>query len=456
MDIDVTTFGKYRLVKEIGRGAMGVVYLAFDTVLERQVAIKTIAANSSRSEFRQRFIREAKSAARLRHPNIITVHDFGEEKDKLFIVMEYLEGIDLDQLIALRHPMDIKDRLRIVCEICDGVHFAHTNGVIHRDLKPSNIKIQADGHVKILDFGLSVMEDSSLTQSRMVLGTPNFIAPERIKGEPSDSRADQFAIGLIFYELLSGQSAFNAETIPAMLFQILNAQPFRLAGDLAEKFPMMNQIISRAIRKEPKERFLTVLDLAMSLNALKEQIQQTAVCKSDFLPISELRYGEECETLIESTSPIETQTIIKPKMSPKGKWGLRIIALIVLPLLFWIGVHVFSPEKDVNPESNPINEKVPKGFVLLDAIPYISIEKVTSLPDEAEVDISNLSNRLTPIRLELPVGKYRLEGLSGEDRIPIKIELMVNSYGEQHKVLIPDPDDVRKAVEELSVSVLEE
>jgi serine/threonine protein kinase len=449
MSEELPAFGKYTIIREIGRGAMGIVYLAADPVLERQVAIKTIASNTSRAEFRQRFIREAKSAARLNHPNIITIHDFGEHNNQLYIVMEYIEGVDLDQLIALGHPIDIKDRIRMVREICSGVFYAHSNGIIHRDLKPSNIKIQPDGHVKILDFGLSVMEDSSLTQSRVILGTPNFIAPERIRGEATDARADQFSIGLILYELISGRCAFHGDTLPTMLFQILNTQPLRLTGDLVERFPAFNRIISRSISKEPGQRFMTLADMEAALEDLHRQLLQSGICNPNVQPLSDSRYGEGDFGSVEPSLPSVTQVIPVSGSPNRSRWLFGLI-IILLPALIWLGTRLFSPVPDLPSQQETIEERGGGGLLLLDALPYLTVTRLVSLPDMQLVHADGLVGAMTPLRLELPAGQYRLEGTCGGEGLPVAFELTIVEGETLHKNWISDPQIINRALDQLS------
>ncbi len=203
-------YGKYKIEGELGQGAMGVVYKAYDPVLDRHVAIKTISASlGADAELRKRFHREAQAAARLNHSNIITVYDFGEQHGQIYIAMELLEGTDLKDLVTEKALTTLDEQLAVMEQILDGLAFAHSKEIVHRDLKPGNLHIQPNGQVKILDFGLARLGSSEMTQAGMVMGTPNYMSPEQVLGEGVDVRSDVFAMGAVFYEMHHGMQAFR-------------------------------------------------------------------------------------------------------------------------------------------------------------------------------------------------------------------------------------------------------
>jgi eukaryotic-like serine/threonine-protein kinase len=204
--------GKYRVVRVIGEGGMGRVYEATDPVINRRVAIKTISQSVLQDpDTRARFLREAQAAGQLSHPNLITIHDVGEHEGSPFIVMEYLQGDELSRVIS--HGQLVLDaKLRLMLEVCQGLAYAHHRGLIHRDIKPANIFITADQQVKILDFGLARGAVSELTQTGRVVGTPSYMAPEQVRGDVVDHRADIFAAGVVLYEVLSGQKAARSQS----------------------------------------------------------------------------------------------------------------------------------------------------------------------------------------------------------------------------------------------------
>jgi tRNA A-37 threonylcarbamoyl transferase component Bud32 len=270
--------GKYKLVEKIGQGAMGEVFRALDPVLNRPVAIKTISASMGLDEtLRKRFHREAQSAARLNHPNIITVYDFGEERGTIFMAMELLEGRDLKELIGKRE-LALGDKLSIMEQICDGLAFAHAREVIHRDLKPGNIHVQANKRVKIMDFGLARFGASEMTRTGMVMGTPNYMSPEQVRGEKADARSDVFALGSVFYELLANRKPFEADSMHAVLFKVLQDEPAPLRQWAPDLPLVLVQVVSKALCKDAAGRFQSAGELR---DALRRATQAIAAGRGD-------------------------------------------------------------------------------------------------------------------------------------------------------------------------------
>jgi serine/threonine protein kinase/hemoglobin-like flavoprotein/class 3 adenylate cyclase len=263
-----SSLGKYRLLDRIGAGAMGEVYRAHDSVLDRPVALKIIMGGDE--ERRQRFRREAQSAARLTHPNIVVVHDFGEEAGRFFMAMELLEGTDLKGAISRNLLPDLRTRMAVMEQVCDAVTFAHATNIVHRDLKPANIFLLPSGQVKILDFGLARVGQSSMTGTGMVLGTPNYMAPEQIKGQRVDARADVFALGAVFYELLSGHKAFEGDSLHAVLYRVVQHEPEPLRKVVPNIPVQISDVIARALAKEPLQRHQSVGELRDALRAARK------------------------------------------------------------------------------------------------------------------------------------------------------------------------------------------
>jgi serine/threonine protein kinase len=265
--------GKYRVLGRIGHGAMGEVFKAHDAVLNRFVAIKTIAADlKSDDTLRKRFEREAQSAARLNHPNVVTVYDFGEEQDKVYMAMELLEGHDLKQAIASRTLPDLLGRLSIMEQICDGLAFAHAAEIIHRDLKPANIHLQPNGQVKIMDFGLARLSGSEMTRTGMVMGTPHYMSPEQVRGERADARSDIFALGCVFYEMLTYTKPFDADSMHAVLFKVMQEEPPSLADVAPETPAVLVEILERCLLKDPEERFQNAGELRDAMRAARQAV----------------------------------------------------------------------------------------------------------------------------------------------------------------------------------------
>ena len=201
------TIGKYRIVESIGRGGMGTIWKAHDPILDRLVALKVISPEIEVSDdLRARFFREAKACAKLNHPNIVIVHDMGEDASRLFIVMELLQGEELRQIIKANTSLKLEDKLSLIQEVCRGLHYAHQQGVVHRDMKPANIFVLRSGGVKILDFGIAQLAtaDPGLTRTGLIMGTPRYISPEQVRGRV-DHRSDMFSLGSVLYELLTSR-----------------------------------------------------------------------------------------------------------------------------------------------------------------------------------------------------------------------------------------------------------
>lgn len=235
---------------------MGEVYKARDTVLDRFVAIKTMSpAVLANPEMGQRFLREAQSAARLNHPNVVTLHEFGEDAGRFFMAMELLEGEDLSRTLKRGALPTLDDKLAIMEQILDGVGYAHAQGVIHRDLKPPNIHVQPNGHIKVMDFGLARLGESEITRAGTVMGTPNYMSPEQVRGEKTGPASDVFALGAMFYEIIGGRRAFDADSMHAVLYKVTESQPAPLTEICPGVPPVIVTFIWRALAKAPELRY---------------------------------------------------------------------------------------------------------------------------------------------------------------------------------------------------------
>ncbi len=259
---------RYRISGKIGEGAMGVVYRAFDPLLERVVAVKTIKLDFSPSEedeFERRFFREAKSAARLSHPNIVTVFDAGKFEDVAYIAMEFLEGRDLRQLMNKKEHLPVARIVEIVASVADGLAYAHEHGVVHRDIKPANIMVLDKGGVKIADFGIAQIQTGTRTMGDMIVGTSKYMSPEHIMGLPVDGRTDIFSLGVVLYQLLTGVTPFEGETVTTIMYRVIHeaaAAPSLVADDIPSGF---EYILSKALAKKPENRYQTAAEFASDL-----------------------------------------------------------------------------------------------------------------------------------------------------------------------------------------------
>ena len=262
--------GRYEIIAELGRGAMGIVYKARDTKIGREVAIKTIrlidqAAPSETASLKERLFREAQSAGRLSHPGIVTIYDIAEEAGLAYITMEFVEGRTLESMMrsgAAGDPEFIADFLHQTAAALD---YAHGKDIVHRDIKPANMMITPEGGVKITDFGIARIASSQLTQTGTVMGTPSYMSPEQVRGDAVDGRSDQFSLGVISYELLTGQKPFAGESLTSVIFRIVSSEPARprdLRPDISEK---LEQAVLTAMAKDPAARFATCRDLAKAV-----------------------------------------------------------------------------------------------------------------------------------------------------------------------------------------------
>jgi eukaryotic-like serine/threonine-protein kinase len=265
----ISQLGRYEVLGELGQGAMGVVYKARDPLIDRVVAIKTInlgLATDEKEEYEGRFYQEAKAAGRLNHPNIVTIYDVGKSGDVAYIAMEFLEGRELRDVLKEGTLLPVEQVLNIVAQVALGLAYAHEHDIIHRDVKPSNIMVIRDGQVKITDFGIARMASSSVrTQTGMVLGSPKYMSPEQVMGKNLDQRSDIFSLGVMLYEMLTGQAPFDGENVNAIMYQTLNAitpPPSTLNPSVPE---MVNFIVAKALAKGVDDRYQNARDFADDL-----------------------------------------------------------------------------------------------------------------------------------------------------------------------------------------------
>jgi serine/threonine-protein kinase len=274
--------GRYEVLSELGKGAMGVVYLARDPVIGRMVAIKTIRASSmgdddsESTEFRERFVREAQTAGILSHPNIVTIHDIGEDPETKisFIAMEYIEGKTLKSLLMEKATFTWDQTADMVAQVAEAMDYAHRKGIIHRDIKPANIIVTADQKVKITDFGIAKIASSNLTTTGQFLGTPNYMSPEQVSGSPVDGRSDIFSLGVMLYELLTRRKPFSGENLTAISYKIVH-EDFTPPADLSSDVPPeFNPIVARAMAKDPWNRYQRGKDFALALEQLRAHLEE--------------------------------------------------------------------------------------------------------------------------------------------------------------------------------------
>ncbi|MCU0587773.1 MAG: protein kinase [Syntrophobacteraceae bacterium] len=411
-------YGRYEIVKELGRGSMGVVYQAHDPRIDRAVALKVLRPDRVDSEaLVRRFVKEAKAAGRLSHPSIVVVYDIGEDHGTVYISMEYLEGRPLNDVLKGRR-LTIEQALRIAIQVCDALDYAHRKGIVHRDIKPSNIILQPDGSVKITDFGIARIEDPHATQQTQageILGTPAYMSPEQVLGQSVDGRSDLFSLGVILYELTVGRRPFSGESLATMLHGITHDEPPEprelnpaLPGDLS-------RLILQSLAKDPRQRFATG-------GALSEAIRGCL------------------DRVMADSGPLPSPVLQKhPRTIPVP------LVLVTLAVAFGLAAGSFfllgSGSKDSQPPSDPgIQQSEPRESSLpsahrqdlpleraaqppADASPSraspapsgsgeawaaLGSLKLESTPAGAEVSIGGAPRGLTPMEVQLPPGGYEV------------------------------------------------
>lgn len=268
--------GRYEIVRELGKGAMGIVYLAKDPLIGRLVALKTIrpsahAEDEDTQEFQQRFVREAQAAGILNHPSIVTVHDIGQDEPSgmSFIAMEYVEGHNLKEVLAQGRPLSFEQAADVIAQVAEGLDFAHAKGIVHRDVKPANI-ILLEGHrAKITDFGIAKITSSvNLTTTGQFLGTPNYMAPEQIKGTPVDGRSDIFSLGICLYECLTHRKPFGGDSLTSISYKIVH-EPFPPLHEINPTIPAgFADVVMHCLEKDPAKRYQRGKDVANALRAV--------------------------------------------------------------------------------------------------------------------------------------------------------------------------------------------
>ena len=340
--------GRYRIVGELGRGAMGVVYRAVDPLLDRTVAIKTVnlaEALDEATEYDARFQQEAKAAGRLAHANLITIHDVGREGDIAFMAMEFLEGQELRSLIAQRGRLSVAEAVRIAAQVADGLAYAHEHGVTHRDIKPGNIMILRSGLAKIMDFGIARMRSSDVrTKTGILLGSPKYMSPEQVLGQDVDGRSDIFSLGVVLHEMLTGATPFSGETVTGLMHQIATAPATPPSRANAEVPQMLDFIVAKALAKKATERYQSAAELAADLREcathlspsslpkakesdttyektvlLDREIERTRLLSSHFDSMEATRkLAAATETLCLEASPQSSPQPVGPELRPTG------------------------------------------------------------------------------------------------------------------------------------------
>lgn len=448
--------GKYQLVRQLGRGAMGVVFEGFDPVIQRTVAIKTIhkhlLAGEAGQELLARFKREAQAAGRLAHPNIVAIYEYGEDQGTPFIAMEFIQGRELKDIIKDPARMELSAVVNLVTQALDALDYVHVAGIVHRDLKPGNIILLNNGQVKIADFGIARVESSNMTQLGAVMGTPSYMSPEQFMGQRVGPQADLFSVGVILFELLTGEKPFAGQSVTTIMQKVLTAP----APDVSAINPSLprklDAVLKKALAKRPSERFQRAGDFARALQEAvgqtssayvdgdatlighaMEETNPTLLASADEVtternPRSQAAAGAPripprsgsaappAERILPAPPPMEsrTQHPPEPRLRAKGAWLLPLLILVVVELVagaaWWFygdnapfdrsaGITLQAPPKADTPPPLP-SPKTPKP-----GEPAGSLA-VASTPPGAIVLINNRFMGITPQEIALAPGAY--------------------------------------------------
>jgi eukaryotic-like serine/threonine-protein kinase len=318
--METPQLGRYAIQSELGRGAMGVVYKATDTVLERTVAVKTVnmaLERDGQDRYEARFYQEARAAGSLNHQNIVTIYDVGRAGDVAYMAMEFIEGVELRAMLAEGRPLSVPQAVAIAAQVAEGLAYAHHHGVVHRDIKPANIMVVANGPVKITDFGIARMRASGdLTQTGMMLGSPKYMSPEQVIGKRADYRSDLFSLGIILYEMLCGAAPFNGENVTALMYQIVNfapPAPSAMNGAVPE---LLDYIVAKMLAKPLEERYQNAQDLSRDLQECARQLGANAGLSHAPQPVSGLASGSKPELLQpDAQSLVMSQTLNRTRQA---------------------------------------------------------------------------------------------------------------------------------------------
>ncbi len=372
-------FGRYEIIAEIGRGAMGVVYKARDPKIDRFVAVKTISLSGhspeEQREYRDRFFHEAQAAGRLLHPGIVTVFDTGEEPEGriAYIVMEYIAGQSLEQVLSRSsQKLSLSTALLLAEELAEALDHAHAQGVVHRDLKPANILVTSEGHAKIADFGIAILNSARLTLDGRSLGTPAYMSPEQLEGDAVDQRSDLFSLGAILYHMVTGYGPFQGNSATTVCFKVANRDPIR-ATSLDPDLPAeVDSLVARAMAKDPSQRYQRGLDFALDLREVRQGLSKDAKGGLQFSKTGEPIVPPVLEEVTHDSSAnrssltsAETPIVaapgsftLVPYQAPPW-WRapavrLGILCLVALILVGVLAFQHFRPSRTVSQTSAPV------------------------------------------------------------------------------------------------------
>jgi eukaryotic-like serine/threonine-protein kinase len=395
-------YGRYEIIKELGRGSMGMVYLAHDPNINREVALKILRPDRVESaDFVQRFLKEARAIGRLAHPNIVTVYDVGEDQKTVFIAMELLEGLPLN-VHARDKALSIDEITELGIEIASSLDYAHGKGIVHRDIKPPNIMITENGRVKITDFGIAHIDDAEATQQTQageILGTPNYMSPEQVLGKKVDGRSDLFSLGVILYELISGIKPFKGENLGSIFNAITMTDPVKLADVKPDTPQALSDIIMKTLSKDPALRYQTGKEMADALAATRKKQQVEA-------------------------------GILPRKVKP-GKRIATAAIIAVAVLLIAAAIFIMTGKKD-----KPAIVPAPQSPAVEAAL------SVESEPSGAQVFIDGKSKGTSPVKIPLNLGEHEVR-ISMPGYLEWEAQVNLDKKGEQPLKITLEPQETK-------------
>lgn len=379
-------YGRYRTIKELGKGTMGVVYEAHDPQIDRLVALKILRPDRMVNEaYVGRFLKEARAIGRLAHPSIVTIYDVGEDNDTIYIAMEYLRGTPFNEVIR-SGTLTVPESLDIVRQLAEALDYAHRNAIIHRDIKPSNIILTDDRRAKLTDFGIARIEDAATlyqTKAGEILGTPVYMSPEQTMGQTVDGRSDLYALGVILYEMIAGKRPFTGNNIAAILRSITQDTP--AAPSELDPFirPALSDLIMKSIARDPGQRFQTGREMADALTSI----------------------------LMAETGPADAVAVSPAKKQGRGiGW---IAAVLIAAIAAGGGAYYFWPGADVTPatvETTSANAVSHENVtpVVQPAPAEQAVLEIASDPSGAQIYVDGEFKGKAPMDVALPLGKYEL------------------------------------------------
>ena len=363
-----TKIGRYQILQRVGRGGMGVLYRGFDPILDREVAVKVMLADFSEDteQMRPRFYREAKAVAKLQHRNIVTIFEFAEENNQPHIVMEFLRGVPLNVRMEQHPPLTLDDKLDVVAQLCSGLGYAHTQGIVHRDVKPANVFILEDGTVKLLDFGVAKLATSTLTRQGDVVGSAPYMSPEQIAGtQDLDGRSDVWSTGVLLFELLSGKKPFDGDALTTVVMGILKNEPPPLDQLIPGLPKSVADVVARALQKDRDRRYQTAEELGRELQLIRKTqhlsnlppMDATRFASTNVLKaLHDDRQKQEKGVAADKTlQPAPAPPAAVPARSQSKMWIIGVAAAVLIVAVA-VGYPMLQSEAPATPASGPVAE----------------------------------------------------------------------------------------------------